>query len=65
MQKLQNENIYIWPSCLVLILESWIFFQVLEEENCSVIIVILKALDAAKGLAFGMNLDDHCSFQLK
>lgn len=65
MQKLQNENIYIWLSCFVLILESWIFFQVLEEENCSVIIVILKALDAANGLAFGMNLDDHCSFQLK
>ena len=29
------------------------------------ITVILKALDAANGLAFGMNLDDHCSFQLK
>ena len=66
MQQLQNENVYIWPSCLVLILESSIFFfQFLEEENCSVIIVILKALDAANGLAFGMNLDDHCSFQLK
>ena len=65
MQKLQNENIYIWPSCLMLILESWIFFQVLEEEKCSVITVILKALDAGNGLAFGMNLDDHCSFQLK